>query len=78
MIHGEGRRTEKDCFTKESQGMHNSRKTHETAREHYKTYLDKLDFVSPDVKAMSHMGKNTIENQLKMNQKGFRSFVNGF
>lgn len=68
----------KDCFTKESQGMHNSRKTHETAREHYKTYLDKLDFIDPEVKAMAHMGKNNLANQLKANEKAFRRFANGF
>ncbi|MBC7661416.1 MAG: P-aminobenzoate N-oxygenase AurF [Chitinophagaceae bacterium] len=68
----------KDCFTKENQGLHNSRKTHETAREHYRTYLDRLDFIDPEVKAMTYMGKNSIEHQLKVNQKAFRGFANGF
>jgi hypothetical protein len=62
------------CFTEESDGLHESFRTHRTALESYKRYLEPLDYVTPDNKAMTRMAKSTVAGWIERNRKKFAMF----
>ncbi len=62
------------CFTEESEGLHESFRTHRTALESYKRYLDPLEYVAADNKAMKHMAKSTVAGWVERNRKEFMRF----
>lgn len=52
------------CFAEESDGLHASFKTHQTAMESYKTYLADLPFVDKHNKEMARMSRSDINGYL--------------
>jgi hypothetical protein len=48
---------------------------HATARESYVKFLDGMDFLSADNRAMKRMGRNSIDRHLVANQQAFRRFA---
>lgn len=64
-----------ECFTKESDALHQSHRFHQTAVESYKAYLAPLAYVSHENKEMSLMGQSTLQGYLKTNRNAFEKFV---
>jgi hypothetical protein len=57
------------CFTEESEGLHRSYQTHTEARDSYKIYLEKLEYISKTNKEMTIMSSNTIPKYLATQKK---------
>jgi hypothetical protein len=72
---GEAKNMIKECFTKETDALHESHKFHQTAVESYKAYLAPLDYVSRENKEMSTMNRSSLEDYLKTNRKAFQRFA---
>jgi len=62
------------CFTEESDGLHASYRTHQTAVESYRAYVADMDYVSDENKAMSLMAKNSVGDYLKKTRRSFLRF----
>lgn len=63
------------CFTEESEGLHESYRLHRTAVESYRAYLDPLDYVSRENRAMSLMRRSTLEGYLAATRRAFAAFA---
>lgn len=63
------------AFTRESDGLHASHKTHATAVESYKTYLADLAYVSADNKEMRRMSRSDIPGYLARGRRAFARFA---
>ncbi|WP_206602580.1 P-aminobenzoate N-oxygenase AurF [Cyanobacterium aponinum] len=64
----------KDCFTKETEGLHRSFQTHDEAISSYQLYLEPLDFISAQNKTMKIMASNSIEEYLKTQKQALAKF----
>lgn len=64
----------KDCFTKETEGLHRSFQTHDEAISSYQLYLEPLDFISAQNKTMKIMASNSIEKYLKTQKQALAKF----
>jgi hypothetical protein len=64
------------CFTEESEGLHRSYQTHTEARDSYKIYLEKLEYISKTNKEMTIMSSNTIPKYLATQKKAFKKRPN--
>jgi hypothetical protein len=62
-------------FCHETEGVRQSEKTHQTARDSYKKYLDGLGYVSRDNREMAVMGKSTLARHLATNRAALRRFA---
>jgi hypothetical protein len=62
------------CFTRESQGLHESHKTHATAVESYKAYVADIGYVNAHNKEMRFMAKSGIPGYLSRNRAAFARF----
>ncbi len=62
------------CFTRDSEGLRASFKTHRTAVESYKAYLADLAYVSRQNKEMSLMSKSSVEGYLRTNRRELAKF----
>lgn len=62
-------------FTRESDGLHASAKTHATAVESYKAYLADIEYVDAHNKEMRHMAKSDVPSYLRRAKAAFRSFA---
>jgi hypothetical protein len=62
-------------FCHETEGARASCKTHETARDSYKKYLDGLGYVSRDNLEMTVMSKSTLAGHLAANRAALRRFA---
>lgn len=70
----EAREMMRRCFTEESDGLHESFRTHRTALESYKKYLEPLEYVAPENKGQIHMAKSTIEGWRTRNRRALERF----
>ncbi|WPF90232.1 P-aminobenzoate N-oxygenase AurF [Cyanobacterium aponinum AL20118] len=64
----------KDCFTKETEGLHRSFQTHDEAISSYQLYLEPLDFISAQNKTMKIMASNSFEKYLKTQKQALAKF----
>ena len=64
----------RECFAKETEGLHRSFKTHDEAIASYKADLEPLDFISPKNKEMKLMASNSIPQYLKTQKKALQRF----
>lgn len=64
------------CFTEESDGLHNSYKTHAEAMASYKAYLADVDYAWATNKEMSLMGANSIPKYLATQRRALRRYAN--
>lgn len=62
------------CFGEESDGLHASFKTHQTALESYKTYLADLPFVNGHNKDMARMSRSDINGYLATARREMSAF----
>ncbi|MDM9382308.1 P-aminobenzoate N-oxygenase AurF [Chlorogloeopsis sp. ULAP01] len=65
----------RECFTQETEGLHRSYKTHTEARESYKVYLEKLDYLWENNRQMSIMAANSIPKYLGIQKQAFANFL---
>lgn len=63
------------CFTEENEGIHAACETHRTAQEHYRAYMEKLDYVWRINKDMAVMAGSTLETHLADARRRFESFA---
>lgn len=63
-----------NCFTKETEGLHRSFKTHDEAISSYQLYLEPLEFISASNKNMKLMNSNSIPKYLKTQKKALNRF----
>ncbi|MCI0487157.1 MAG: P-aminobenzoate N-oxygenase AurF [Blastocatellia bacterium] len=63
-----------DCFTKETDGLHLSAHSRQTAIDSYRQYLADIDYVSRDNKEMSVMRRNSVAAHLKRNSRELKRF----
>ena len=64
------------CFTQESEGLHNSHKTHSEAVESYRVYLEPIDYAWESNKEMSIMNSNSINKYLNIQKKAIETWCN--
>lgn len=62
------------CFTRETDGLHASHKTHATAVESYKAYLADISYVDAHNKEMRRMSQSDIAGYLGRNKAAFARF----
>lgn len=62
------------CFCHDNEGIQLAHKTHLEARESYEQYLNGLDFLTADNKALTIMKQSSVERYLQTNRKAFASF----
>jgi hypothetical protein len=62
------------CFTEESEGLHESFRTHRTAMASYQRYLEPLEYVAPENRSMKHMAKSTVTGWIERNRREFARF----
>lgn len=62
------------CFTKESEGLHLSAKSRQTAMDSYKEYLANIDYVDRANKEMAIMNRNSIARHLETNARALKKF----
>ena len=62
------------CFTQESDGLHRSYLTHQEATASYRVYLEPLDYVWSDNRAMAIMEKTSIEGYLCIQRRALARF----
>ena len=62
------------CFTQESDGLHRSYLTHQEATASYRVYLEPLDYVWSDNRAMAIMEKTSIEGYLCTQRRALARF----
>lgn len=63
-----------DCFTNESEGLHESARSREIAMNSYKEYLAGIDHVDGTNKEMRLMANNSIARHLATNQRALKKF----
>ena len=63
------------CFGEESEGLHESFKTHQTALESYKSYVADLDHLDGVNKEMKIMSQNSVSKHLSVNRRALGSFL---
>jgi len=62
------------CFCQENQGISLAYETHRVARESYQQYLQELDFLSAENRAMTTMVKSSIAGYLQTNRRALQRF----
>jgi hypothetical protein len=62
------------CFTRESEGLHQSARSRQTAMDSYKEYLSNIDHVDRANKEMALMARNSIARHLETNRRELRKF----
>lgn len=62
------------CFCSENEGVHESFKTHQTALQSYKSYLDGIDYLDEDTLQGGEMKESSIEKYLQQNRLEFQQF----
>jgi hypothetical protein len=62
------------CFCHENEGVHESFKTHQTALDSYKSYLDGIDYINSFSANGGQMQHTSVEKYLKQNRKRFKIF----
>lgn len=62
------------CFCRENNGVYESFKTHQTALESYKNYLDGINYLDDDSLQGGEMKNTSIEKYLTQNIEEFMSF----
>lgn len=67
-----------DVFGKESDGMHESAKTHQTALNSYKAFVGDMDYISKENKEMKIMSKTNFNSHLAHNHEKVRQFIGSF
>lgn len=75
MNHKDALEMMRGCFCKENEGVHESFKTHQTALESYKNYLQGIDYLDDDTLAGGKMKETSIDKYLEQNTNEFQSFV---
>lgn len=70
----EARRMMTACFTKESEGLHESAASREIAIASYREYLADLAYVSAENREMRLMRRNSIARHLQTNRRELRRF----
>ena len=62
------------CFGEESEGLHESHATHQTALESYRKYLDGMDYVSEENRDMRIMAQSDLPGYLTRTRQALRHF----
>ena len=62
------------CFARESEGLHLSAKSRQTALDSYKEYLADIDYVDRANKEMAIMSGNSVAKHLETNARALRRF----
>ena len=75
MNDSEAKRMMRDCFTEESEALHQSYKIHKTAAASYCAYLEPINYVTRENKQMSHMNRSSITEYLATNRKALEKFI---
>jgi hypothetical protein len=63
-----------ECFTSESEGLHQSARSREIAMNSYKEYLAGIDYVDGTNKEMRLMARNSIARHLDTNRRELKKF----
>lgn len=72
MDEGGAREMMRAIFTEESDGLHESFRTHTTARESYKSYVDDMPYVTAENREMRRMGQASVAGWLATNRAAFQ------
>jgi hypothetical protein len=59
------------CFCKESEGFHASARSHATAVDNYRAYVEKSDLLTPPNRGMARMAQSNVATRLRINQAAF-------
>ena len=70
----QARQMMEDCFIRETEGLHLSEKSRQTAIASYRQYLADIDYVSRENKEMSVMRRNSVARHLERNRRELNKF----
>ncbi len=74
MEHGEAMEMLAACFTRETQGLHQSCQTHRTAIASYAAFVEPLDYLTAANREMRLMRRNAISAYLERNRRALARF----
>ena len=74
--HSEAKDMMQQCFTQESEGLHESYKTHHEAMLSYRAYIEPLTYLWPSNQQMTTMAKASVENYLSTQRRALPRFFN--
>jgi hypothetical protein len=62
------------CYCEENEGQHRSCALHRTARESYRSFVEPIEFLTPENRDMSVMGDNNLQRYLRENRRAMNAF----
>lgn len=74
MRHAQAKEMMTECFTRESEGLHLSAKSRQTAMDSYKEYLAGIGYVDRANKEMAIMARNSVARHLETNRRELQKF----